>query len=122
MGGPVLSLENKLLFTTEQIVNASDIQRRWRKIVEPKLEEYPYVLMFSGSEPRTAFLTFGKFEELWDKAKEAEELKLKIELLYRMLSNSTGEKPTISLREVISKSDITEKDLMEEPDVEIESE
>ncbi len=122
MGGPALSIENKPSFTSEQIVNASDIQRRWRKIVEPKLEEYPYVLMFSGSEPKATFLTFDKFEELWDKAKEAEELKLKIELLYRMLSNSTGEKPTISLREVISKSDISEKDLMEAPDVEIEAE
>ncbi|GAW93528.1 hypothetical protein Moth_0654 [Calderihabitans maritimus] len=123
MGGVALKEKNKPSFISDQIVNASDVQRKWRKVIEPKLERYPYLLMFSGSEPKATFMSFEKFEELWEKAYEAEELKLKIELICRMLVRCNGkERELVDLSEVVSKAGITADDIEEAPDVELQDE
>ncbi|QNB44907.1 hypothetical protein BR63_00325 [Thermanaerosceptrum fracticalcis] len=122
MGGFILPKEQKPSFTSDQIVSVTDIQRNWRKVVEPKLKEQPFLLMFSGSEPKASFLNYEKFEELWAKAQETTELELKMELLCRLLANSTGEKALIPLKDVLAKSTITADDLQEAPDAQLEDE
>jgi hypothetical protein len=57
----VTSMENKPSFIRDQIISISDIQRNWRKMVEPKLEEYPFIMMFSGSDPKAAFLNYENY-------------------------------------------------------------
>jgi hypothetical protein len=119
--GHVLAMKDKPLFSNDQIVNITDIQRKWRSVVEPKLKKLPFLMMFSGSEPKATILSYKRFEELWKKVKEASELQLKIELLYRILESEKNEKTTISLADVISKAGITAEDLEAAPDVELEN-
>lgn len=121
MEGHVLAMKDKPLFSNDQIVNITDIQRKWRSVVEPKLKKLPFLMMFSGSEPKATILSYKRFEELWKKVKEASELQLKIELLYRILESEKNEKTTISLADVISKAGITAEDLEAAPDVELEN-
>lgn len=122
MGGYVQIMKNKPLFSSDQIVNITDLQRKWRKVIEPKLNKLPFLMMFSGSEPKAAILSYEKFEELWEKVSEASELQLKLELLYRIFESERSGKPTVSLVDVVSKTDITAQELEAAPDVELEAE
>jgi hypothetical protein len=79
-------------------------------------------MMFSGSEPKAAILSYEKFEELWEKVSEASELQLKLELLYRIFESERSGEPTVSLVDVVSKTDITAQELEAAPDVELEAE
>ena len=116
-----MSKDKKPSFTSEQIINAAEMQRNWRKAVEPKLKEQPFLLMFSGSEPKASLISYDKFEELWMKAQELSELKLKMELVYRMLLNKDKEQ-LIPLKTVLEDNSISWADLEEDPDVELEDE
>jgi hypothetical protein len=111
----------KPLFSSDQIVNVSDVQRRWKSVVEPKLENDPFVMMFSGSEPKATILSYDNFEELWQKVNEATELQLKLELAYRIIEQNVTKSPLLSLEEVVSQAGITLEDLEETPDVEIDA-
>jgi hypothetical protein len=111
----------KPLFSRDQIVNVSEVQRKWKSVVEPKLNELPFVMMFSGSEPKATIISYNNFEELWGKVNEAEELQLKLELAYRIIEQEATKSPLISLEDVVSKTDITLEDLEETPDVQIDA-
>lgn len=121
-GGLFVADEHKPAFTRDQIINATDIQRKWRTVIEPKLNQMPFLLMFSGTEPKTAVLSYDKFEELWGKAKEAPELSLQLELMTRVLSMLIKKEPLVSLEDVVAKTGITAADLEATPDVELETE
>ncbi|MCL6559838.1 MAG: hypothetical protein K6U74_13790 [Firmicutes bacterium] len=84
--GPITSSDRKPAFTRDQIINAADLQRKWRTVVESKLGQMPFLLLFSGTEPKATVLSYDKFEELWRKAEEAPELSLQLELATRVLS------------------------------------
>lgn len=121
MEGYIPTMKNKPLFSREQIVNISDLQRKWRSVIEPKLNNLPFLMMFSGSEPKATILSCDKFEELWEKVNEASELQLKIELLYRIFENQKSSKAPVSLTDVVLKTDITAEELEAAPDVELET-
>lgn len=108
-------------FTRDQIVSAGEVVRSWRRKVEPKLQEHPYVLVFSGAEPRTALMSYENFEVLWQRADEASELQLQVELLSRILHTALSGQPLIPLAEVAQKAGITPEELEMAGDVEIES-
>lgn len=111
----------KPLFSSNQIISVSDVQRKWRSVVEPKLDELPFLMMFSGSEPKATILSYKNFEELWQKVHEASELQIKLELLSRAIEMEKNEKPLVSLAEVVAKTGITAQDLEEAPDVELDN-
>lgn len=113
--------ERKPAFTCDQIINATDIQRKWRTVVEPKLNQMPFLLMFSGTEPKTAVLSYDKFEELWGKAKEAPELSLQLELYTRVLSMIINKESLVSFADAAAKTGITAEELEATPDVELET-
>lgn len=121
MEGYIPTMKNKPLFSREQIVNISDLQRKWRSVIEPKLNNLPFLMMFSGSEPKATILSYDKFEELWEKVNEASELQLKIELLYRIFENQKSSEAPVSLTDVVLKTDITAEELEAAPDVELET-
>ncbi|NPV81549.1 MAG: hypothetical protein HPY52_15020 [Firmicutes bacterium] len=122
-GVPNLSKFTKPTFTKEQIIGSSEVQRKWRSQVESKLRHQPYLVMFSGSKPKATIMDYEKFEALWQKAQESSELLLELESLRRVMSaaDPTNAK-LLSLKEVMAKANITEADLEESPDVELESE
>lgn len=122
MKGSVLIMNKKPLFSSDQIINMSDLQRKWRSAVEPKLNQFPFLMMLSGSEPRATILSYEKFEELWQKVNEASELELKMELLCRIIENEKENKTTIPFADVVAKTDITAEDLEGAPDVQLEDE
>ncbi|HHV08040.1 MAG TPA: hypothetical protein GXX69_07480 [Firmicutes bacterium] len=111
----------KPLFSSDQIVNVSEVQRKWKSVVEPKLNELPFVMMFSGSEPKATILSYDNFEELWQKVNETAELQLKLELAYRIIEQEVTKSPLLSLADVVSQTDLTAEDLAEAPDVEIDA-
>ncbi|MBO8129156.1 MAG: hypothetical protein H0Z39_08165 [Peptococcaceae bacterium] len=121
MGGYISIMKNKPLFSSEQIINISDLQRKWRSVVEPKLNKLPFLMMFSGSELKATILSYDKFEELWEKVNEAAELQLKMELLYRIFEKEKSGKAPVSLADVVLKTDITAEELEAAPDVELET-
>jgi len=121
VGGFVPAMKGKPLFSSDQIVNISDLQRKWRSVVEPKLHEMPFLMMFSGSEPRATILSYDNFKKLWEKVTEAAELELKLELLCRILENEKGGQALVPLAEVIKKAGITAEDLEAAPDVDLEN-
>lgn len=112
----------KPLFSSDQIVNISQVQRKWRKVVEPKLEQLPFLMMYSGSEPKATILSHEKFEKLWQRLDQSAELQLKLELAYRLIEREMSEEPLLSLKNLVSQTDITLEDLEEAPDVEIDAE
>lgn len=120
-GGPFVADERKPAFTRDQIINATDVQRKWRTVIEPKLNHMPFLLMFSGTEPKTTVLSYDKFEELWRKAEEASELSLQLELATRVLSMIINKDPLVSFVDVVAKTAITAADLEGTPDVELET-
>lgn len=122
MEGNAQAMKDKPLFSSDQIVNVTDLQRKWRKTVEPKLKTMPFLMLFSGSEPKAAILDYEEFERFWKKANEASELRLELELLYRILENEKTGEPLVPLVEVVSKTNITAEDLEAAPDVELEAE
>lgn len=109
-------------FTRDQIVTPADLSRQWRGKVEPKLREHPYVIVFSGSEPRTALMAYENFEALWQRAQEARELELKLEVLSRVLHTALSGQPLVPLAQVAEKAGITPEDLEMAGDVEVETE
>jgi len=115
-------MNDKPLFSSDQIVNISDLQRKWRTVVEPKLHEMPFLMMFSGSEPRATILSYDRFQQLWQKVAAAAELELKLELLCRILENEKDGQAAVPLAEVIKKAGITAADLEAAPDVDLENE
>lgn len=122
MRGAQSVAERKPPFTRDQIVTSSDLQRRWRKSIEAKLCESPYLVVFSGSEPKGAVLSYEKFEELWQRAEESAELRLKLEVLARAWCASESKAPLSSLASVMERLGITKEELEAAPDVDIESE
>lgn len=71
-------------FTNHQILSGTDVVRKWREKVEPRLTRFLYVLVFSGSEPRTTVMPYRKFENLWQRAEAAVELELRLEVMSRV--------------------------------------
>lgn len=108
-------------FTRDQIVAASDVVRHWRAKVEPKLQQHAYVLVFSGADPRTAVMPYDKFEGLWQRAEEAAELEVKVEVLSRLLQTALSGESLTSLAEVVERAGITPEEMAEVGDVEIEA-
>ncbi len=108
-------------FTRDQMVSPADVQRKWRLNIEPRLREYPYILVVSGSEPRTTVMPYEGFEHLWQQAEEAAELDLKLEVLSRALAMVSGQQPLISFAELCEKLGVTAEDLKAAGDVEIET-
>jgi hypothetical protein len=121
MGGYVFQMNKKPLFSSDQIISISDIQRKWRSVIEPKLSKFPFLMMFSGMEPKATILSYDSFEELWEKVKEASEIELKMELLCRMIENVKNNREYISFADVVSKANITAEDLEDVPDVKLET-
>jgi hypothetical protein len=121
VGGYVFEMNKKPLFSSDQIISMSDIQRKWRSVIEPKLNKLPFLMMFSGSEPKATILSYDRFEELWEKVKEASEIELKMELLCRIIENEKSNKDYVSFADVVSKANITVEDLEDAPDVELEN-
>jgi hypothetical protein len=109
-------------FTTDQIISGTDVVRKWREKVEPRLMRFPYVLVFAGSEPRTTVMPYGKFETLWQRAEAAAELELKMEVLSRVLHLSESGDILFALADAASRLGVTAEDLEAAGDVEIESE
>jgi len=77
--------------------------------------------VFSGAEPRTALMSYENFEVLWQRADEASELQLQVELLSRILHTALSGQPLIPLAEVVERAGITPEELEMAGDVEIES-
>jgi len=113
---------HKPAFTRDQIISFTDLQRKWRTVVEPRLDEKQFLLVFSGSEPRTAILPYDNFEQLWQKAEESVELALQLELVTRLLSRALSKDALPSLSDVVLKAGITADELEAAPDVELEAE
>ncbi|HEY3368134.1 MAG TPA: hypothetical protein VGK74_24040 [Symbiobacteriaceae bacterium] len=109
-------------FTTDQILSGTDVVRKWREKVEPRLSKFPYVLVFTGSEPRTTVMPYLQFESLWQRAEAAAELELKMEVLSRVLHLAVSGDALVSLEDAANKLGITAEELEAEGDVEIESE
>lgn len=109
-------------FTTDQILSGTDVVRKWREKVEPRLTRFPYVLVFSGSEPRTTVMPYVKFENLWQRAEAAAELELKLEVVSRVLHLAESGDKLVSLEDAASRVGVTAEELEAAGDVEIESE
>lgn len=107
-------------FTRAQIVKVTDVQRKWKTAIEGKLAEQPFLVMFSGAEPKTAMLSYEKFEELWRMAQKASELELQLELLRRTLAVEQDRRELSSLSSVMEKAGITIEELEAAPDVDLE--
>ena len=105
------------LFTDNQIVHASDIQRSWRQACESRLDEEDFLVMHSGNKPRAAILEYEKFVLLWSLATAVIESQI-VEEADRRLIAASG-KTLTSLEELMAKSGITEQELESAPDVEL---
>lgn len=113
--------ERKPPFTRDQIVAATDVVRQWRLKIEPKLQSFPYILVFSGTDPRTTIMPYEKFEAMWQAAEQVAELELESEVLSRALHTALSGSPLISLGETVQKAGISWEDLEAAPDVELEA-
>lgn len=112
----------KPAFNRDQIVSAEQVQKQWRATVQPKLDEFPYLVMFSGPAPSTALMDFTRFESLWQQAVSAAEREFEVEVLSRMLHMVLHNEPLVSLADAAAKLGITASDLEAAPDVDLESE
>lgn len=117
-GEASIVMASKPPFTRDQIVSATDVVRNWRTSVEPKLRTVPYVLVFSGSHPRTTILPYERFEALWQKAEKTAELELELEVLARTLHLALSGEKLVSLSDVVKELGIEPGELM--GDVELE--
>ncbi len=120
MAGGTAAMASKPPFTRDQIVSATDVARNWRSRVEPKLREFPYVLVFSGSDPRTTILPYDQFEALWQKAEKAAELELELEVLARVLHAALSREQLIPLTDVMKEFGITPDELAGDVDMDDE--
>lgn len=116
MGGRAVA--EKPMFSSGQIINASDVQRKWKERIVPKLDEYPFLMMLSGSEPKAAIMSYEHFEELWEKSQEAAELRLQLELLTRMFTQRSSKRDLVPLAELVAESGILPEELVGDIDVE----
>lgn len=99
-------------------MSATDVVRNWRSTVEPKLHAFPYVLVFSGSQPRTTILPYERFEALWERAEKAAELELELEVLARTLHVALSGESLVPLSDVLKQLRIEPGDLMGDVDIE----
>lgn len=114
-------MKREPVFSNDQIVTSTDVVRRWRDQVEPKLNKHPYVMVFNSNRPRATVMRYEHFESLWRKAQEASELELQLELLARLIYQQQSNKPLKTLAEVVEDLGITQEDLEAVGDVEIET-
>ena len=109
-------------FTKDQIVSSSDVQRRWRTAIENKFRTYPFVVVFSGTQPQSVVLSYDEFEALWEQAARADELEVKAETLSRLLAHASSSSAAITLPEMVAEMGISPAELEAEPDVDLEDE
>lgn len=120
MAVEVLAVNEKPSFTADQIISATDVQRRWKSQVEDKLTDLPYLVLLSGKSPRVVIMDYDKFEALWRKVESLSEDLLGLESLNRLLSAKLSGKKLTSMKELMAKAGITAEDLERLPDVELE--
>jgi hypothetical protein len=117
-----LSVTGKPSFTADQIVDATDIQRRWKASVEEKLASEPYLVLLSGKKARAVIMEYDKFSALWEKANTLSESLLEMEALNRVLSARLSGERLIPFKEVMAEAGITKQDLDKMPDVKLDPE
>jgi len=117
-----VSVGEKPSFTADQIVNATDIQRRWKAEIEGKLSDLPYLVLMAGKAPRVVIMEYDKFENLWQKLEALGKDLLEMEAMNRVLAASISGKKLSSLKEVMAKVGITQEELDKLPDVKLEDE
>ncbi len=108
------------VFSDDQIVHASDIQRRWKQTLESKLPVVDFLVMYSGSKPKAAILDYEKFVALWQMAMSVADEMVEIEATRRVIEASG--RTLTSLDELIRKAGISREELKETPDVEFTQE
>lgn len=113
-------VECKPRFSVDQIVTTTDVVREWRRTIEPKLAELPFILVMSGSEPRAAIMSYDRFADLWSMAQAAEELELQLEVMARLLHHAMSGERLLTLKEVVAELGITPEELEDTDDVDIE--
>lgn len=114
-------MKREPMFSADQIVTSTDVVRHWRNLVEPKLDEHPFVMVFNSNRPRATVMAYDHFTSLWQKAQEASELKLQLELLARLIHQQLSNKPLKTLAEVVEDLGITPEELEAAGDVDIET-
>jgi len=119
-GAVMVPRKKRPSFTDEQIVNATDVQRNWKEVVEPRLSEVPYLIMLSRYKPKAAILDYPVFVDLWQRSMEYDEMKLKMEVLLRYAETQKSGRKSTTLQEWLAEENITMEDLEEMPDVDIE--
>lgn len=119
MGGRMLA--EKPHFSKDQIINASDMQRKWKDKVVPKMKEHPFLMMFSGTEPKATVMSYEQFEELWERSHEASELRLELEIMARLVTQLTAKRSLVTYAELVAEAGILPEELEGDADVELES-
>lgn len=114
------TLRKKPSFTRDQIVNTTDIQRRWKSEIEDKLNELPYLVLLAGKNPRVVIMDYDKFEALWQKTEVLTEELLVLEAMNRVFSARLSSEKPIPLREAMERLGITQEEIDNMPDVELE--
>lgn len=114
-----ITMERKPTFTTDQIVTTTDVVKQWRKTVERKLNEVPFVLIMNGKNPKAAIMSYDNFLSLWRTAQEAEDILLRLEVLCRMAEQEKSGERLYTLKEVVEELGITPEDLEDIDDVDI---
>lgn len=117
-----LSMNNKPLFTADQIVNATDIQRQWKSGIENRLTDQPYLVLLSGKTPRAVIIDYSKFAAMWQKMYDLSESLIEMEALNRVLSARLSGEQLTSLKDVLAEAGITKEDLDRMPDVKLDPE
>jgi len=112
--------EKRPSFTDEQIINVTDVQRNWKTEVVPKLGVLPYLVVLRRQKPKVAIMDYKAFVDLWQRAQEFSELQLKMEVLLRYVEQENSGRKLTTLRELLSKANISLEDLEAMLDVEIE--
>lgn len=115
-----LAVREKPFFTRDQIINATDIQRRWKSEIEDKLGALPYLVLLTGKTPKVVIIDYQKFEALWQKIEALTEDLLEMEALNRVFSARLAGERTIPLREVMEKAGITQEEIDSMPDVDLD--
>ncbi len=109
VGGTVMA--EKPMFSTEQIVSSSDLQRRWKERIIPKLSEYPFLMIFSGSEPKAVVMSHDQFESMWAQAQEAVELRLQHEVMSRVVKQIGSKEAFVPLADLVAETNILPEEL-----------
>lgn len=117
-----LSVTEKPSFTADQIVNATDVQRKWKSEVEEKLLEFPYLVLMNGKTPRVVIMEYDKFESMYQKLDALEEDLLEMESINRLLAAKLSGEKLSTFEEVLAEIGMTKEDLDKLPDVELENE